>query len=93
MVAGLMVLVIHMRVPLPSAWLSSALNARETEGQIKARSVAPSSPRHITTSVAERDGGCGVCHTAGAVLATINAKDPNPFSFHPRIVAGNVDKP
>jgi hypothetical protein len=35
----------------------------------------------------------GVCHTAGAVLATIDAKDPNLFSFHPRIVAGNVDKP
>ena len=59
----------------------------------KARSVAPSSPRHITTSVAERDGGCGVCRTAGTVLAAIDAKDPNPFSFHPRIVAGNVDKP
>jgi len=27
------------------------------------------------------------------VLATIDAKDPNLFSFHPRIVAGNVDKP
>ena len=35
----------------------------------------------------------GVCHTAGAVLATIDAKDPNLFSVHPRIVAGNVDKP
>jgi len=34
-----------------------------------------------------------VCHTAGAVLATIDAKDPNLFSFHPPIAAANVDKP
>src|SRR5947209_12287085 len=42
---------------------SSDLSYRRTERSDKARSVAPSSPRHITTSVAERDGGCGGCAT------------------------------
>jgi len=27
------------------------------------------------------------------VMAAIDAKDPNLFSFQPRIVAANVDKP